>query len=245
MKKKRKNLIIILLVTICVLGYFFIRIINPTIRGVVIKTNNQNLTFMDVKDKELYNISIPQNNNLQYKQGQEILVHYKYDAIITHSLPIKIRTEDITKITILKEKSNAKIPREKLERIYNLGENVLITIDELSQTGISITINDKNEFKREYKHSDFYQILKGEDNGTYSELTRNNNIKTTVNSIKIDNDGTVKNTYNWENVYGKLESGEYKFKTSTLDYYMNIFIKFTIEENGKIIYSKPECSLMF
>lgn len=246
MKNKRKILIIILLITICALGYVVIKIANPTIRGVVIEATKRNLTFMDVKDNRLlYNISIPENNKLQLKQGQEILVYYKYGSIIEQSLPAHIRTEDIKKITLLKEKSDIEIPNKKLERVYNSGEKVLITIDELSPTGISITINDTNEFKREYNHSDSYKLLKGKHNDTYSELTRNNNIKTTVNSVKLDNSGTIKNTYNWENVYGKLESGEYKFKTETSDWYMNIFIYFTIDEDGKITYSKAECNLLF
>ena len=43
----------------------------------------------------------------------------------------------------------------------------------------------------------------------------------------------IKNTYNWENVYGKLESGDYSFQTSTSDSYIIIFINFTIDEMEK------------
>lgn len=245
MKNKSKILIvIILLVTICVLGYVFIQTDDSNIRGVVIEAREKNLTIMDVKDEGLYYVSIPENNKLQFKQGQEILIYFNDYAIIEESYPANIGTEDIEKIRIVKEKSNVKIPREKLGRIYNSEENVLITIDELSPTGISITINDTNEFKREYSHSNSYRVSKKGSNGSYNELVRKNNIRTNVNSI-IGNNGTIKNTYNWENIYGKLESGEYQFTTSTSDCYMNIFIKFTIDENGKITYSKAECGLMF
>jgi len=209
MENKKKSLIIILVIVICVLGYVFIRNINSTIRGIVVKVNGTSIIVMHAKDETLYTISIPENNNLQFKQGQEILVHYKYGTIIEQTNPAEIRKEDIKKITILKEKSNVEIPREKMGKVYNTDENVLITIDELSLTGLSITINDTNEFKREYEYSDSYTVSKGKHNDGYIELNKNNNIKTIVNSVKIDNSGTIKNTYNWENIYGKLESGEY------------------------------------
>lgn len=245
MKNKSKILIIIiLLVAICTLGYVFIQMDNSNIRGVVIEVREKNLTIMDVRDEGLYYVSIPENNKLQFKQNQEILVYLNDYAIIEQSYPATIGTAYIEKIRIIKEKSNVEIPREKLERVYNSGENVFISINELSPVGISITIDDTNEFKHEYEHSNSYRVSKKESNGSYNELVRKSNIKTTVNSV-IDDSGTIKNTYNWENTYGKLESGEYEFKTSTLDYYMNIFIKFTIDENGKITYSKVECGLMF
>ncbi len=244
MKNKRKILIIILLITICALGYIFIRIDNSNMRGVVIKAEEKSLTIMDVRDEGLYYVFIPENNKLQFKQGQEILVYFNDYAIIEQTNPAIIGTEDIEKIRILKEKSNVEIPRKKLERVYSTDEKVLITIDELSLTGISITINDTNEFKREYEHSNYYRVSKKESNGSYNELEKNTNIKTTINSV-IDNKGTIRNTYNWENIYGKLDSGEYQFKTSTSDHYINIFIDFSIDENGKITYSKPKCGLMF
>ena len=106
MKNKRKILIAILLITICAGGYVFIKITNPTIKGVIIKVNDKNLTFMDIKDEGVYNISIPENNAIQFKKDQEILVKYKYNTIIEQSFPANIKTKDIENITILKEKSN-------------------------------------------------------------------------------------------------------------------------------------------
>lgn len=243
-KKVLLVIVIIIFLIICVLGYVFIRINDSNIRGVVIKAEEKYLAIMDVKDEGLYYVSIPENNKLQFKQGQEIIVYFNDYAIIEQSNPADIGTEDIEKIRIIKEKSNVEIPREKLERIYSSYEKVLITIDELSPTGLSITINNTNEFKREYKHSNSYRLSKKGENGLYNELVKSSNIRTTVNSI-IDNSGIIKNTYNWENIYGKLDSGEYQFTTSTSDYYINIFIDFSIDENRKINYSKPKCGLMF
>lgn len=243
MRNKKIVLIIIIFIIICITVYIFIRIVNPTIRAVVVRADEKYLTIMNIKDEGLYNISIA-DNSLKFKKGQEILVYCKYDSFIEQTNPASIKSEDIKKIKILKEKSNIEIPNKELVRIYNSGEKVLISINEISQTGISITIKDTNEFKHEYKHSNYYKILK-KNGSTYSEPARNNNIKTTVDSIRIDNNNTIKNTYNWENLYGKLESGEYQLKTATSDYYMNIFIDFTIDENGEITYSKAECGIMF
>lgn len=244
MKNTKKILIIILLVTICIIAYIFIKIANPTIRGVVIKVNDKNLTFMDAKDGSLYSTTIPQNSNLQFKQYQEIFVYLEHDAFIDQSSINTIKNGSIKKIKILKEKSNIKVPNKKLERVYSSPDKVLVTINELSPTGISITVNDTNEFKHEYQYSDSYRISKGKHNEGYRALTKNNNIKTSVNSVRVNNNGAIKNTYKWENIYGKLESGDYEFQTSTSDSYIIIFIQFTIGENGKITYSKVECNFL-
>lgn len=246
MKDKRKILVIILIlfVIICILGYIFIKITCPNIRAVVVKPAEKYLTVMDIKDEGLYIIFLPDDINLQFKQGQEIVINCKYGTIIEQSLPASIREQYIEKIKIIKEKSNVEIPNKILSRVYNSGDKILISVDELSTTGISLTIKDTNEYKREYEYSNDYKIVKKNSRDTYNALTENTNSKKIVDSIKVDND-TFKNTYNWENVYGNLESGEYRFKISTVDYYINIFMYFTIDENGKITYSKAECGLLF
>lgn len=62
-----------------------------------------------------------------------------------------------------------------------------------------------------------------------------------MHSTKIDNN-TIKNTYYWRNIYGNLESGEYKFTTYASDYPINFSIEFTIDENGKATYKEPTCA---
>lgn len=123
-----------------------------------------------------------------------------------------------------------------MELAYNSSENFLVSIEEISTTGISITIKDTNEYKHEYEYSNDYEIVRKNNTGTYKKSTD----KKTVHSIKIDNN-TIKNIYYWGNIYGNLESGEYEFRTFSSDHHINIFINFTIDENGKITYKKPTC----
>ena len=243
MNNKIKILIIILTITICSLACIFAKILNPTIEAVVVKVEENNLTLMDVKDEGLYRITMPTTNNMQFKQGQEILLYLNYDAIIELTNPASINSRDIKKIRILKEKSNVEVSNKNLERIYNSGDNILISIEEISTTGMTMKIKDTNIIKHEYENSNTYEISKRNGN-TYRELTGNASIQKNINSVKVDDD-TVRNNYNWENVYGKLESGEYKLTTYTLDHYINIFIFFTIDENGIITHSKTECGLIF
>lgn len=133
------------------------------------------------------------------------------------------------------------IPDTILRRVYNSAEKIIISIDEISTSGITLTIKDTNEYKRDYEYSNDYNIEK-RDNDTYKTITKNVGGIPKVDSIKIDSN-TIKNTYNWENIYGKLESGEYEFKTSTIDSCIDLFIKFTIDENGKITNKEPICTL--
>lgn len=60
----------------------------------------------------------------------------------------------------------------------------------------------------------------------------------TIYSKKI-NDNMVKYTYDWEYIYGKLESGNYTFTISTKNNQMSIYINFNIGANGQITYDKP------
>lgn len=55
----------------------------------------------------------------------------------------------------------------------------------------------------------------------------------------VDNtENIIKKKYDWTNLYGKLEDGEYEFVLSASQF--AITIKFTINENGEISYNNPE-----
>ena len=55
----------------------------------------------------------------------------------------------------------------------------------------------------------------------------------------VDNtENIIKKKYNWTNLYGKLEEGEYEFILSASHF--AITIKFTINKNGEISYNNPE-----
>lgn len=106
MKKKTLAIILILFIIICILGYIFIRITNPIIRAVVVKADEKHLTVMNAKDESPYYIYLPTDINLQFKQGQEIMIYCKYHTIIEDTYPASISNKYIKNIKILKEKSN-------------------------------------------------------------------------------------------------------------------------------------------
>lgn len=244
MRNKRKIIIIasILIITTIILtiGCIFIKTTNPSITAVVLDVKEKLLTVMDIKDEGLYCITLPENSkNLQIKKGQEVKIYYNFDTIIEETLPASIR--DIKKVKITKEKSDIEVPKKHLERVFNSSDNIHIFVDEISQTGITLTIKDTNEYKRDYKYSSDYEILDKTIHSTLLNKTKNKK----VGYCKIIDDNTVTNTYNWENIFGKLGSGEYQFKVRTQDYYINIFIDFSIDEAGNVTYKKPNCGLMF
>lgn len=233
MKSKIKIIIIVIsiLIIIAFLLGIAIKMFIPIMKAVVIEPNEKYLMVMD-EDKELCSISIPSGSNQQFKQGQEILVYH--GGFIDQSYPAQIN--DVKKIIILKEQSKVKIPEKVLRWVYTSSKNIDIAINEISQTGITITRKDTNKYKKEYIHSNFYNISAKKDNNGYTNLEKKSATK--VEAIEID-ENTIKTTYNWENVYGKLESGEYHFQTTIAS--STIFIEFSIDtESGEIKYKVIE-----
>lgn len=239
MKSKKKALIIILIVFVitCILGYICIKLFNPTMKAVVLTVHENSILVMDKKDKSLTYIGLPKHIDLQFKQGQEVIIYLAYNTIIQTTYPASINSNFIRNVKILKEKSNIEIPIGILKRAYNSTNNINISIDEFSQTGLTLTITDTNPYKGEHKFSS-YGLLKNP-NDTNEILTAQN---FHITSIKID-DNTFKSIFNWEHYCGKLGSGKYKLDISSS--YISLFMDFTIdEENSKILYNKPIITIM-
>lgn len=233
MKNKRGIVIISLALAIIIIAIVLINLFNPTIRAVVVRDYQNTITVMDINDKILYSIGLPGEINTQFKQGQEVLIYTKYGAIIMASSPAQIDSSDIKKIKILKEISNIEIPERILRRTYNSSDNILISVDEFLPTKLTLTIKDKNPYMAEYKYSnDYYISIKK--NNIYERLPKEDSSE--IEYINIDNN-TVKNIYNWEKVYGKLENGEYELRTSALgeNIRIDIFIYFTVNSENKTI----------
>lgn len=244
MKNKK---IVLISISVLVIIIFIVAIIivknfnsNPTIRAIVVRNYGKSITVMDIKDKDLYSIGLPEEINKQFKQGQEVLIYIDGEAIITLSNPAQIDSDDVKKIEIVKESSDTQIPEYILRRVYNRSDNISISIDEFLPTKLTLTIKDTNPYKIEYKYSNDYYI--SHRNNSEGNLQKNEFSK--IESIKI-NDNTIKNIYNWENVYGKLESGEYILETSASGERMHMFIaiNFTVNsENETVIYEEPMCA---
>lgn len=231
---------IIIIISIITISTFLlgiaIKIFIPSMKAVVIEPNEKYLMVMDL-DEGLYSISIPSNSKQQFKQGQEILVYY--GGFVNQSYPAQIN--EVKKIIILKEQSKVEIPRNILRWVYTSSDNIDIAINEISQTGITITRKDTNKYKDEYKHSNYYSVSIKKENGGYSELTKKSTTK--VEAKKI-NDDTIKTTYNWEKIYGKLEDKEYKFETKIADSYIVVYFSIDIKI-GEIKYKVIETFFPF
>ena len=66
--------------------------------------------------------------------------------------------EKIEKIEVVKDKGDVDIPYSALRYCFSSRDNVEVSVDELTKSGISFIINDKNEYKYEYDNE--YSIFK-------------------------------------------------------------------------------------
>lgn len=225
---------------------------SSTMKAVIVQVNENNLMVMPINnDISLAIVSFAEEGNIGFKQGQEVLIDY--DGFIDCTYPAGI--SHVSKIEIIKEKSSITIP-DKLLKSTNL---VTISIEEITNTRLTITIIDKNE--KPYDYPDHYQIKKkvknkdytgkgkkvGEDTETtisgftgtgpeyiYEEI--NNRDESKIQVVTNTTTGETKQTIDWTNEYGQLGSGEYVIESSGGE--LNISIKFAIEANGEAVYDK-------
>lgn len=225
MKSKKIIIVLIVAIVVGILGYIAINILNPTMKAVVLKVSDKYLAVMNFKDKEIWHISIPDNNKNEFKEGQEIRAYINRETVIELTYPPSIK--DINKIKVLKQKSNVKIPIEITRRINNKTENIHYEVETITPEGITLIIKDTNEYKREYKSSKYYIISRNKE-----KLSKDIDVEE-VNFIKLDED-TVKVTHNWKNTYGRLKAGRYQVCVTTTNNYIQICIDIKINENGEI-----------
>lgn len=131
-----------------------------TINAVVVKVNENDLLAMGIEN-ELYSIGLESAKNIKFEKGQEILVYF-YDVMETYP----IRLGNIRKIEVIKEKSEIQIPDDVIRFCYNSKDKVNVTISELTDTSITLTITDENELPYNYSHS--YIINKKVKNEDYT-----------------------------------------------------------------------------
>lgn len=98
MKNKTKVIIIMLIIiAIAVLAIIVESMLNPKIRGIVVRTYEKSIMLMDLKDQSLYSIGIPNEIKTDFKQGQEILVYLNHETIIDQSNPARISSNGVKK----------------------------------------------------------------------------------------------------------------------------------------------------
>ena len=160
------SLLVILIVAIILfaVGYIIIKNYMETIKAVVVKVNDNSMLVMGITDNlsGLMSVGFTDEGNIGYKQGQEI--SFKYNGSITDMYPQSL--DKVDKIKITKEKSDVEIPESILRYCYSSRDNVNVIISELTSKGMSITIEDTNEYP--YNLFENYIIRKKVKNENYT-----------------------------------------------------------------------------
>lgn len=133
-----------------------------TMKAVIIKVYETGLMVMQIDENRSEVISLGINEDIRFKRGQEILIHF--NGMVMETYPAQLGS--VGKIEIIKEKSDVVIPDNILRNFYSFHEKVNITISELTNTGISLTITDTNEIPYDFAHS--YTIDKKVKNKDYT-----------------------------------------------------------------------------
>ena len=163
--KKMVTIISLIIVIVVILVCLFIAINYNTakIKGVIVKVNENNLLVMGIDNStELYSVGLKEENNIEFKKGQEVLIYF--DGTIMETYPAQ--PSNVKKIKIIKDISDVQIPENILIYCYSSKDNVKITINELTNSGISINIQDSNEIP--YKYADIYTVYKKIKNENYT-----------------------------------------------------------------------------
>lgn len=174
MDKRLRNAIIVLIVVI--LLAIIVLAINhkmsifhdndnmaATAKAVVIRVNENSLDAMGIEGMtDIFSVGFANEGNIGFKQGQEILIYFS--GMIMDTYPAQLGKAG--KIEIIKEKSDIEIPEKYLKFYYSSRDNVKITINELQENGMTLTITDTNELHYEYSSS--YTILKKVKNKDYT-----------------------------------------------------------------------------
>ena len=146
--KKKKIIIISLIVLIAIIltifisAYIFIRS-RLTVKGIIVEYYEseiyQNTILVYEEDKKtLTDIGLPENINLKFKPGQEVIIYLSYDTVIMDSYPASINSEFIKKIKIIKENANNEIvekyntqKQERLLQLRDLEQRVLKDLEQM------------------------------------------------------------------------------------------------------------------
>lgn len=165
MKKKTKIISIVL----GILGIFVIFALanttaNGRLKAVVVKVSDRHLMVMGVDQQELISVGYTKEGNIGYSQGQEVLIYF--DGSVMESYPAQLG--NVQKIKIVKQKSEVTIPDGILKYCYSSHNNVTVTVEKLTNTGISLTIIDTNE--RPYNYSNQYKVNKKVKNENYTGI---------------------------------------------------------------------------
>ncbi len=99
-------------------------------------------------------------------------------------------------------------------------ENVSATISDISLTGATITIKDRNSTK--YTYGEWYVIQKEENGKWYNISTKVKEYGFNSIGYEVDENNEVKFVIDWEWLYGKLPQGSYRIIKESHNKYISI-----------------------
>lgn len=227
-KMKKIGLIVIVIILIILIAIVVKSLLSyKTIVGTVLDITDDRILIVKENSSDDYYSFFNKSLDKEIQVGDVVKLFYldKRNKIVTDSSLI----ENIKKIKIL----GKNIDELENTYFYNSTDKVSILINDFTNERISFTIMDSN--KKMYEYSDNYSIHK-----LYSsEISKRNDIKSESTAITSNSSDIIKKFYDWSEMYGKLESGDY-----SLDIEMNqwnfgqIRIEFSIDENGEVYYNK-------
>ena len=174
MEKRKTKINIILIIVLVILLILSTGIITVkylidnnmivTMKATVVRVDETGLCVLAKEEPQngLYTLGFGKEGNIGFKQGQEILIYY--DGIVLATYPG--RFSHVGKIKILKQESDITIPDEILKQCYNSRDNVSVTIDEITNMKMIMTVIDNNELP--YEYSENYIIYKKTKNENYT-----------------------------------------------------------------------------
>lgn len=190
MKRGLKVVGIILgIILLLIFGFFILlHISQTTLTAVVVKVSDSSLLVEGITGSVsgLYYVGIPQKG-IEFKEGQEIMI--SFDGYVMESAPPQLGK--VNKIKIIKEKSDTEISKQSLQYAYSSHDNIKITVNELTNSGITLTIVDTNKFPYNYGHH--YTIERKVKNPDYTGVGQ---------KLGEDTENSIAGyTRNWSKVY--------------------------------------------
>ena len=225
--------------------------------------NEDNIYVVDSENQNLlYQVSFEKEGNIGFEVGQEVMIYFNGKTSSTGKNGIS-EIKNVGKIEIIDNSLNHLISNDILKKFYTNFDNVEVNVENITNTGITFTITDKNDIKynlgnncamfRNVAEKPSNEPIIGEDGSMsmpayegdkWQELSKVSD--TIENKANIENIGenTKRITFDWSNIYGTLKSGEYRFVLGDIEVKSNYLVirnniesisaKFEVDDNGKI-----------
>lgn len=230
--------------------------------AVIAGVNEDSLYVVDSENKDLlYEVSFAKEGNIGFKQGQKIKIYFNGNETGSNINGV-LAIQNVGKIEIADDENEQLISNDILKKFYTSFDNVDISIDNLTNTGLTMTVTDNNNLKYEFankftlsrniakkpdnsviKYDDGSIAIPGYEGDKWQELSKISDNVANTGTAEIINENTTRWTFDWSNIYGPIGSGEYRFVLGDADnnqnyFYSNneeiIYAKFTVEDNGQI-----------